>query len=103
MNTTVLGYCTIDITLNNSIYRNVRLSVLKDLCSDIILGHDFQKQHKNLTFKFGGLKPDLVVSITLHVLFQHAASIGEPSLFANVSPFDSVTFNYNLVSTNMAA
>ena len=35
MNTTVLGYCTMDITLNNSTYRNVRLSVLKDLCSRV--------------------------------------------------------------------
>ena len=85
MNTTVLGYCTMDITLNNSIYRNVCLSVLKDLCSDIILGHDFQKQHKNLIFEFGGPKPDLVVSNNSTCAVS-AASIGEPSLFANVSP-----------------
>ena len=85
MNTTVLGYCTMDIILNNSIYRNVRLSVLKDLCSDIILGHDFQKQHKNLIFEFGGPKPDLVVSNNSTCAVS-AASIGEPSLFANVSP-----------------
>ena len=43
MNTTILGYCVIDLKLNGHDYKNVRLSLLKDLCSDVILGHDFQK------------------------------------------------------------
>ena len=33
-----------------------------NLCSDVILGHDFEMQHKNLTFCFGGSKEDLVVT-----------------------------------------
>ena len=35
---------------------------LENLCSDIILGNDFIKQHKNLTFPFGGEKEDLIVT-----------------------------------------
>ena len=41
MNTTILGYCEIDLKLNGHDYKNVRLSLLKDLCSDVILVHDF--------------------------------------------------------------
>ena len=54
MNTTILGYCEIDLKLNGHDYKNVRLSLLKDLCSDVILGHDFQKQHQHLKINLGG-------------------------------------------------
>ena len=54
MNTDILGYCEIDLKLNGHDYKNVRLSLLKDLCSDVILGHDFQKQHQHLKFNLGG-------------------------------------------------
>ena len=37
LKTDVIGCCTTDITLNDRIYSNVKLSVLKDLCSDTIL------------------------------------------------------------------
>ena len=49
LKTDIIGCCTADITLNNCTYTNVILSVLKDLCSDVILGHDFQKRHKRVT------------------------------------------------------
>ena len=54
INTKILGYCEIDRKLNGHDYKNVRLSLLKDLCSDVILGHDFQKQHQHLKFNLGG-------------------------------------------------
>ena len=54
MNTTILGYCEIDLKLNGHDYKNVRLSLMKDLCSDVILGHDFQKQPQHVKFNLGG-------------------------------------------------
>ena len=51
LKTDVIGCCTTDITLNDCTYSNVKLSVLKDLCSDVILGHDFQKHHERLTIE----------------------------------------------------
>ena len=42
LKTDIIGCCTADITLNICTYTKVILSVLKDLCSDVILGHDFQ-------------------------------------------------------------
>ena len=62
LKTDVIGCCTTDITLNDRTYCNVKLSVLKDLCSNIILGHNFQKRHKRLTIELHGSQSDLIVS-----------------------------------------
>jgi len=62
MESAVIGSCQLTILLNNNLYENVTVGILKNLCSDIILGHDFQRQHKNLTFQLGGTKPDLVIT-----------------------------------------
>ena len=40
--------CVID--LNGRDYKNVRLSLLEYLCSDVILGHNFQKQCQHLFY-----------------------------------------------------
>ena len=39
----------------------MKLSAVKDVCSDIILGHDFQKRHKRLTIELHGSQFDLIV------------------------------------------
>ena len=54
MNTTILGYCEIYLKLNGHDYKNVSLSLLKDLYNDVILGHAFQKQHQHLKSNMGG-------------------------------------------------
>ena len=59
--TQILGYCFTDIVINQLSYSSIRLGVLKDLCSDIILGQDFQKKHERVTIEFGGTKPELVI------------------------------------------
>ena len=50
------------------------------LKSDIILGHDFLKQHENVTVSFGGSKPPL------NVCGLATFSVSPPSLFENMSP-----------------
>ena len=62
LTTHIVGCCTADITLNNCTYPKVKLCVLEDLCSDIILGHDFQKRHKRVTIELHGPQSDLIVS-----------------------------------------
>ena len=86
LNTNVTGYCLTDITLNQHTYPSVRLGVLKDLCSDIILGQDFQKQHKSIIIECGGPKPELVIPKSTPVCALPPASLEEPSLFANLLP-----------------
>ena len=85
LSTDVTGCCVTDINLDGRIYTNVTLSVLKDLCSDFILGYDFQKRHKHLTIELDGYQPDLIVS-KIHYCALAVASVGEMSLFANMTP-----------------
>ena len=84
MNTNILGYCEIDFELNGHDYKNVRLSLLKDICSDVILGHDFQKQHQHLKFNLGG-KSGLVFPFPSDITCAvSSVSIGDASLFTNI-------------------
>ena len=69
----------ITLNLNSAVYNNVKVSVLDNLCADLILAIDFQQQLKNVTFYFGGNKPDL--SIYNLAIFK----IEPPLLFQNLS------------------
>ena len=71
LKTYVIGCITTDITMNYRTHSNVKLSVLKDLCSDIILGHDFQKHHKRLTIELHGLQSDLIVFNSSSLLMNY--------------------------------
>ena len=51
----IKGVCHVNITLNNKQYKNTRLKVLENLCGDVLLGLDFQKQHAAVTFLDGGI------------------------------------------------
>ena len=57
----VTGTCTTSVEYQNQKYTNVPLSVLPGLCADLILGLDFQSQHKSITFQYGGNQPPLSV------------------------------------------
>ena len=47
-----LGYCNVDITVNGSNYSDVKLRVLKNLFTDILLGKNFQSLHKQVIFQY---------------------------------------------------
>ena len=80
------GLCCTDIDLNNNHYKSVNLKVMKNLCCDVILGQDFQRQHKSVQIMYGGPKPDLVIrGEELHCALA-AASLESPSLFGNLNP-----------------
>jgi hypothetical protein len=53
---------------------------------DIILGQDFQKEHKSVIIEYGGSKPELMIPKSTPVCALSAASVEEPSLFANLRP-----------------
>ena len=59
------------------------MKVLKNLCSDVLLGQDFQSMHKHVIFQYEGEKDDFVVSKTSCALTS--ASTQFPSLFQNLS------------------
>ena len=75
----VTGYVNTDIAFHGKVYNNLRLSILDNLCVDIILGLTFQTQHESVNFKFGGDKPPINVC-GLSVL-----TVEPPDLFCNLS------------------
>ena len=77
--TKVSGFCLVDLELEGKLYRNLHLSVLPELCADLILGLDFQSQHKSVIFEHGGSKP------SLSVCGLSSLNMDPPQLFANLS------------------
>jgi len=53
----VIGSSSISLLLQGRRYTDVRVSVLKDLCTDLILGTDFQSRHSQLIIDYGGAEP----------------------------------------------
>ena len=44
-----------DITVNDRVYKSVTFRVMENLCVDVILGNEFQRLHKSVTFEYGTL------------------------------------------------
>ena len=61
LSTQTSGFCFVDLQVKGRNYKDVRLSVLPGLCSDVILGQDFQGLHDSVTLTYGGDLPPLVV------------------------------------------
>ena len=74
-----LGHCVTDLQLGGKTYSNLSLSILPGLCSELILGLDFQKQHQSVSFQHGGPEPPLVVG-GLSTL-----KVEPPDLFTNLT------------------
>ena len=56
-----VGYCKEDLTVKGRTYSRVRLGVLKNVCSDILLGGDFQSQHRRVIFEYDSKGSDFIV------------------------------------------
>ena len=57
----IKNYVTANVYFQGQMYKNVRFGVLDSLCNDVILGLNFQAQHKSVTFDYGGDKPSFTV------------------------------------------
>ena len=58
MESSISGQCNVTSKVNGRKYQKVRLDILQHLCTDVILGHDFQKQHKIVIFSYRESKED---------------------------------------------
>ena len=76
----VLGFVIINLRMNECDYPSTKFSVLKHLCSEVIVGQDLLIQHENLTIRFGGDKPSLAMC------GLSTMNIEPPSLFGNLTP-----------------
>ncbi|XP_054259721.1 uncharacterized protein LOC128984427 [Macrosteles quadrilineatus] len=80
LRSSIKGYCKINLKLQDHTYKNVVFSVLTNLCSDIIIGHDILKRHSSLQVQFGGKESPLnICSVAL-------ANVEPVELFRNLSP-----------------
>ncbi|XP_068240062.1 uncharacterized protein [Palaemon carinicauda] len=75
----VLGLCCVDVELQGQIYPIVKLKVLPALCSDVILGHEFLKNHSALEMAFAGVHPPL------KICGLAAVKLVAPALFSNLT------------------
>ena len=80
-----IGHCVTDLTLNGRKYTNIKLGVLKHLCSDLLLGGDFQSQHERVIFQYTCLKSELVVKDS-KLCTVTAANVKPCNLFKNLAP-----------------
>ena len=76
----VIGCVVVNMKLKNNDYINTKLSVLENLCTDVIIGQDILSQHTNLNVEFGGEKP------TLSICGLSTMAITPPLLFHNLTP-----------------
>ncbi|KAA3671213.1 uncharacterized protein DEA37_0010068, partial [Paragonimus westermani] len=51
------GHCLVTVDYRGNRCSSVKLSLLPNLCSDVLLGHDFLKQHQPILISFSGSKP----------------------------------------------
>ena len=79
----IAGRCVADLSINGVNYNFLSLKIMKNLCTDLLLGHDFQSQHKQVVFKFGGRKDDFIVARNVCAISSATAAF--PSLFRNIS------------------
>ena len=76
---TTLGHCIVSLHLRGREYKNIKLSVMANLCCDVILGHSFLCEHSYVEIPFGGpLSPLTVCRLTA------IKNIPYPSLFTNL-------------------
>ncbi|XP_068245363.1 uncharacterized protein [Palaemon carinicauda] len=78
------GFVIADLVHLDQRYPCIHLGVLKDLCCDVILGYDFQKQHYSVSFQYEGKRPSLKITGAKPVCLLATADIDEPSLFPNL-------------------
>ena len=76
----VVGACYVTIVVHDQKYENIKLSVMRNLVADVILGESFMKQHSSIIFKFGGEKPPLILSA------MPSLNMTLPPLFSGIGP-----------------
>ena len=75
-----------DLTIQGKKYKQIALGLLKDLCTDLLLDGDFQKQHKRVVIHFdNNSRPYLVVSKSQHLSAVAAGDVKPANPFNNLA------------------
>ena len=57
----VIGYCIVNFELKENFHSKIKLLVMRNLCCEVVLGHNVLNRHSHLTIPFGGTKPALQI------------------------------------------
>ncbi len=95
----IVGEVVINIKINGHEHEGVVAEVVKNLCTDIIIGRDIQGKHRRVVLNYNGPREDLVIgamsnenssSLPSESQTQHSGKFGAinippPPLFTNLS------------------
>ena len=82
----VNGNVSVDLNVFNNQYPDFKLAVMKNLCSDVILGLDFMKLHSKVNFEMNGSKSAISIdNHHLNLCNVLAANIEPPRIFRSIS------------------
>ena len=76
----ICGSCSLDVSIHGDTSKDVRFSVMDDLCSDVLFGQDFLKLHQELILQLEGPNPPLTVGGTM------ASSLEPPVVSVILAP-----------------
>ena len=85
LNAPILGQISGNLEIQGRNYFDVTLSVVPDLCSDIVLGQSFKNKHKEITFKLNGAQEGLVIQNPVRCGVA-TSNVKSPRLFNNLDP-----------------
>ena len=86
LTTTIVGEVVVDIALNGKLYVGQVVSVVRNLFVDLILGKDFLRKQKSVTFHFNGSEAPLNLSSVPDASSLEAMKVQPPPLFSSMSP-----------------
>ena len=66
------------------LFRRLLMGIMKNLCTNWLLGGDFQSQHKRVVFQYNGSRADLFAPKINHVNVMSELGIKPASLFNNL-------------------
>ena len=52
----ITGWCSMTVKLQTYVFKNVEVLVMKNLCTDFLIGHDLPKNHSSVEIEFKGKK-----------------------------------------------
>lgn len=79
LSSAIEGHVLVNLKLNKYCYPSCKLTVMKGLCAEVLIGHDILMEHSDVSLSFGGSKPPLTICAAT------CAFVESPRLFSNLS------------------
>ena len=89
---TIIGEVIIDITVNGVKHEKVVAEVIKDLCSDVIIGRDVLGEHSRVVLNFNGPREELVIGAIPMQAPSSTSTTASPTASPTVSSTSTDTF-----------